>query len=76
MDARGTPLAIAAGRVDFPAGTGDARREKERQRLRADLDKTEARLANQDFREKAPPEVVANLEERATGLREALDRLN
>jgi valyl-tRNA synthetase len=75
MEARGTPLAIVAGRVNFPAGTGDARREKERKRLQEDLDKTEARLANQDFREKAPPEVVANLEERANGLREALERL-
>jgi valyl-tRNA synthetase len=75
MEARGTPLAIVGGRVSFPAGTGDARRDKERKRLQDDLEKTEARLANQDFREKAPPEVVANLEERATGLREALERL-
>ncbi len=75
IDARGTPLAIVGGRVSFPAATGDARREKEHKRLKDDLEKTEARLANQDFREKAPPEVVANLEERATGLREALERL-
>jgi valyl-tRNA synthetase len=75
MEARGTPLAIVGGRVSFPAGTGDARRARERKRLQDDLEKTEARLANQDFREKAPPEVVANLEERATGLREALERL-
>jgi valyl-tRNA synthetase len=75
MEARGTPLAIVAGHVSFPAGTGDARRARERKRLQDDLEKTEARLANQDFREKAPPEVVANLEERATGLREALERL-
>jgi valyl-tRNA synthetase len=72
----GTPLAIAPGRVSFPAGASDARREKDCKRIRADLEKTEARLANADFREKAPPEVVANLEERAAGLREALDRLN
>ena len=44
--------------------------------MREDLDKTETKLANPDFREKAPPEVVANLEERAAGLREALDRLS
>jgi valyl-tRNA synthetase len=75
IDARGTPLAIVAGRVSFPAGSGDGRRDKERKRLQEDLEKTEARLANPDFREKAPPEVVANLEERAEGLREALDRL-
>ena len=75
IEARGTPLAIVGGRVSFPAGAGDARREKERKRLQEDMDKTDAKLANQDFREKAPPEVVANLEERAVGLREALDRL-
>jgi valyl-tRNA synthetase len=75
MEARGTPLAIVGGRVNFPAGTGGARRDKERKRLQDDLEKAEARLGNQDFREKAPPEVVANLEERATGLREALERL-
>ena len=76
LEGQGTPLAAVAGRVTFPSGAGDARRDKERRRLQEDLDKTEARLANEDFREKAPPEVVANLEERATGLREALDRLN
>jgi valyl-tRNA synthetase len=71
----GTPLAVAPGRVSFPAGTGDAKKEKERRRFQDDLDKVEARLANPDFREKAPSEVVANLEDRAAGLREALERL-
>ena len=75
MEARGTPLAVAGGRVSFPAGAGDARREKERKRIEEDLQKTEARLANPDFREKAPSEVVANLEERAAALRDALDRV-
>ncbi len=75
MEARGTPLAVVPGRVSFPAGSGDARREKERKRMQEDLEKTETKLANPQFREKAPPEVVADLEERAAGLREALDRL-
>ncbi|HET9782811.1 MAG TPA: valine--tRNA ligase [Candidatus Dormibacteraeota bacterium] len=75
LGAVGTPLAVVAGKVSFPAGTGDARRERERKRLQDDLDKTQARLANPDFRDRAPAEVVANLEERATGLREALERL-
>ena len=75
LDGSGTPLATAPGRVSFPAGTGDARRDKERKRLEADLAKMEAKLSNPDFLEKAPPEVVANLEERAQGAREALDRL-
>src|SRR5436309_422858 len=72
----GTPLASAPGRVRFPSGQGDARRDKERKRLEDDLAKTRAKLNNPQFREKAPPEVVANLEERAAGLQEALDRLN
>src|SRR5256884_6917609 len=49
-------LAIAPGRVSFPAGSGDARRQKERQRLEEDLAKMEAKLANPDFQAKAPPE--------------------
>ena len=75
LDGLGTPLATAPGRVSFPAGTGDAPRDKKRKRLEADLAKMEAKLSNPDFLEKAPPEVVANLEERAQGAREALDRL-
>ena len=75
FDAQGTPLAFAPGKVAFPAGTGDARREKERKRLAEDLAKIEAKLANPDFQEKAPPEVVANLNARAEATREALDRL-
>ena len=71
----GTPLAAAPGRVSFPAGSGDARREKERKRLVDDLAKMEAKLANEQFRAKAPADVVAELEQRATAAREALDRL-
>ncbi len=72
---QGTPLAAAPGRVSFPAGVGDARREKERKKLEEDLAKVEAKLDNPEFREKAPGEVVAGLEDRAAGLREALERL-
>ena len=75
LDAQGTPLAVAPGRVAFPAGSGDARRDKERKRLAEDLAKVEAKLANPDFQAKAPPEVVANLEERAVAARAALERL-
>jgi len=75
LDAQGTPLAVAPGRVAFPAGSGDARRDKERKRLADDLAKVEAKLANPDFQAKAPPEVVANLEERAVAARAALERL-
>jgi valyl-tRNA synthetase len=72
---RGTPLAVVAGRVSFPAGSGDARRAKERKRLEEDLAKMEAKLANEDFRGKAPADVVGDLEQRARATREALDRL-
>ena len=72
---RGTPLAVVAGRVSFPAGAGDAQREKDIKKLEEDLAKVEARLDNPEFREKAPAEVVANLEERAAAIRQALARL-
>jgi len=72
---RGTPLAIAPGRVAFPSGTGDAKREKERKRLEEDLAKIEERLANADFQAKAPQQVIDNLQQRADAIREALDRL-
>ena len=71
----GTPLAAAPGRVAFPAGTGDARREKDHKQLEDELSRVMARLDNPQFREKAPPEVVADLEERAARIREALKRL-
>jgi valyl-tRNA synthetase len=71
----GTPLAAAPGRVSFPAGAGDGRRQAELKRLTADVEKTEAKLANPDFRAKAPPEIVRKLEERAAELRAAIDRL-
>jgi valyl-tRNA synthetase len=71
----GTPLAVAPGRVSFPAGAADGRREKERKRLEEDLAKAEAKLADEEFRTKAPPDVVRNLEERAEAARAAIARL-
>ncbi len=76
LEARGTPLAVAPGRVSFPAGAGDAQRQKKKKRLEEDRAKIEAKLANPEFMEKAPPEVIKNLEERLAAIREALDRLN
>jgi hypothetical protein len=74
--AGGVPLAATPGRVSFPSGgEGDARRKAELKRLTADLEKTEAKLANSEFRAKAPPEIVRKLEERAAELRAAIDRL-
>ena len=75
VEARGTPLASVPGRVSFPAGSGDARREKEQKRLEEDLAKVEAKLANEEFRTKAPAEVVQSLVDRAEATRAALERL-
>ncbi len=72
---KGTPLAAVPGKVSFPAGSGDARREKEIRQLEAELARIEAKLANPDFIEKAPPEIVKETEERADALRAAIDRL-
>jgi valyl-tRNA synthetase len=72
---QGTPLAAVPGRVSFPAGAGDSRRQAELKRLTEDLEKTEAKLANAEFRDKAPEEIVRKLEDRAADLRAAIDRL-
>jgi len=72
---QGTPLATVPGRVRFPAGAGDRRRKADLKRLTEDLEKTEAKLANPEFRAKAPPEIVRKLEDRAAELRAAIDRL-
>jgi valyl-tRNA synthetase len=80
----GVPLAVTPGRVTFPSGgEGGARRKAELKRLRKaelkrlkdELEKTDAKLANPEFRAKAPPEIVRKLEERAAELRAAIDRL-
>ena len=72
----GIPLAATPGRVTFPSGgEGDARRKAELKRLKEELERTGAKLANPEFRAKAPPEIVRKLEERAAELRAAIDRL-
>jgi valyl-tRNA synthetase len=77
----GTPLVAAPARVSFPSSDGaagnqaEAKRDAERARLKLDLAKTEAKLANPEFLAKAPPEIVSKLEDRAAELRAAIDRL-
>jgi valyl-tRNA synthetase len=76
----GTPLVAAPARVSFPSSEvggrqTDAKRDAERARLKLDLAKTEARLANPEFLAKAPAEIVSKLEDRAAELRAAIDRL-
>ena len=71
----GTPLAVESGRVSFPAGSGDTKREKEIRRLEADLARIEAKLDNPDFVAKAPQEVVDETQQRADALQAAIERL-
>jgi valyl-tRNA synthetase len=78
---QGMSLAAAPGRVSLPAGDSarqaqdDKRRQAELKRLIGDLEKTEAKLANPEFRANAPAEIVTKLEDRAAELRAAIDRL-
>jgi valyl-tRNA synthetase len=72
---RGTALVSAPGHVSFPAGAVDTRRQGELKRLREDLAKAETKLANEEFKNKAPQEVVTKLEERAAELHAAIERL-
>ena len=45
-------------------------------RLRKELERVEAKLANREFRSKAPALIVAKEEQRAAELRAAIDRLS
>jgi valyl-tRNA synthetase len=74
--ADGTPLGILPGRVKFPEGAGDSRREAQLKRLSSDLEKTQTQLANPEFRANAPFDVVRKLEERAAEIRAGIDRLS
>src|SRR5439155_3616400 len=72
----GVPLAEIAARAEFPrAQAADGgRRGAELARLRKDLDKVESKLANQEFKRKAPAEVVAREEQKAAELKAAIER--
>ena len=72
---KGTPLAAAVGRVSFPMGSGDAKREKEIRQLEAELARIESKLSNPDFTEKAPQEIVDQTRQRADAIRAAIERL-
>ena len=64
---------LEGGAIDPEAAK--ARVEKKRKELQADLDKTEAKLGNAGFVDKAPPAVVAAEREKADRLRQELDAL-
>jgi hypothetical protein len=73
----GVPLGTLPGRVSFPVGAGDSsRNQAQLKRLASDLEKTEAQLANSEFRANAPFDIVRKLEERAAEIRAAIDRLS
>jgi len=75
--ADGVPLGTLPGRVSFPVAAGDkSRNEAQLKRLTTDLQKTEAQLANPEFRANAPFDVVRKLEERAAEIRAAIERLS
>ena len=72
-----TPLTSADARLELPAATADpGRRQAELKRLRAELVAVDAKLANPSFRDRAPGEIVAKEEARATDLRAAIARLD
>ena len=73
----GIALGTLPGRVSFPVAAGDSgRNQAQKKRLISDLEKTEAQLANPEFRANAPFDVVRKLEERAAEIRAAIDRLS
>jgi valyl-tRNA synthetase len=74
----GIALAGVPARVEFPsaAGAGNGTvHKKELERLRSELGRAESRLANPDFRAKAPAAVVEKERARVAELRAAIDRL-
>jgi valyl-tRNA synthetase len=62
-----------AGVIDF--GEEVRRLEKEMEKLSKDLTQAQRKLANEDFRQKAPPEVVAKEEEKVEVWKEKLSKL-
>jgi valyl-tRNA synthetase len=70
------PLTSSDARLELATTAGDqSRRSGERKRLEAELARVEAKLANAAFRERAPAEIVAKEQAKATELRAALIRL-
>ena len=74
----GKALGLAGGSIVFPTvmSADPAVMQKRTAQARKDLDRVEAKLANEEFLAKAPPEEVAKQRARAEELREEIDRLN
>jgi valyl-tRNA synthetase len=73
----GKGLGLAGGTIVFPAlaAADPAVTQKRIDQLQKDLDRIEAKLANEEFLAKAPPEEVDKQRARADELREEIDRL-
>jgi valyl-tRNA synthetase len=74
----GKEFGLAEGTIVFPA-VAEADPlviARKRANLEKELERVQSRLANPDFQAKAPPEVIAELEERAAELRAAIERLH
>jgi valyl-tRNA synthetase len=73
----GKALGLAGGSIVFPqVERADAAvTEKKRADLQKDLERVEAKLANEQFMAKAPPEEIAKQQGRAEELRVAIERL-
>jgi len=74
----GKALGLAEGTVVFPqVESADTRvTEKKIAALAKDLERVEAKLANEEFLAKAPPEEVAKQQGRAEEIRAAIERLS
>jgi valyl-tRNA synthetase len=76
LGAPGIALSEASAQVVFPAAQANgAGRQRERDRLRQDLARIEAKLGNQDFLSKAPSAVVEKERAKQAELQAALARL-
>ena len=70
-------LTAADARLDLPVSEeAERRRHSDVKRMRAELEKVEAKLSNGVFRDRAPAEIVAKEEARAADLRAALGRVD
>jgi valyl-tRNA synthetase len=73
----GKEFGLAEGTIVFPAvaEADPAVTARKRANLEKELGRVESRLANPEFKTKAPAEVIAELEERGAELRAAIERL-
>jgi len=77
LAAQGIALTEVAARVEFPAlGVEPDTQTATRERLLRELQRSQAKLADEDFVAKAPQSVVDRERQRAADVKEALERLD